>query len=131
MRKIFTLAMAMTMCMCMLASANAQVSAGPTSAGDPITITPTAANIPGAQPLVFKPSPQVVMSYYSNFNGFSLNAVHNAAIETPGGQAYGMASDTNKVYWVSVEAEGSALVAVATASSVEFEVTQATYNPMN
>ncbi|MDW7773838.1 MAG: hypothetical protein SCH71_13205 [Desulfobulbaceae bacterium] len=119
--------MAMTISLLMLANANAQITVAVTDPGEVIVIDPA---LTGADNLEFKPSPQVKMSVYSNVNGFSTNGVHGAALGTVGGQAFGMASDTTKVYWVSVAAEGSVLTGVTTASSAEFEVTQTTYNPM-
>ncbi|MCL7488664.1 MAG: hypothetical protein M8357_10885 [Desulfobulbaceae bacterium] len=128
MKRIMIYMVAMTISMLMVASANA-VSVGVTAAGAQVTIE--AAGIDGADPLVFNPSPQVQMSVISRASGFSLNGVHASALETAGGQAYGMADDTNKVFWISVQAENSTLVAVTTSSSDEFWTKQADYNPMN
>lgn len=99
-----------------------------TTGGDTMTID--ASGIPGADNLTFNPSPRVNMTGRSSAMGFAHNGVHQQALETEGGKAYGMASDTNRVFFVSVAADGSALVAVTTSNSDEFITNQSDYEPM-
>jgi hypothetical protein len=50
----------------------------------------------------FKPSPSVRMIGESDDTGFAEAAVHLSAEGKPDGKAYGMASDSNQVWWMDV-----------------------------
>ena len=130
MKRTMMIIMAMAFSMLMAVSANAgPIAGGPTAPGATIEMD-ASTGIPGSEELVFNPSPQVEMVYYSNRDGFAHAAVHAAAKGTDGGMSYAMASDTNKVYWVTTSAETFTLVRPQTANSFEWETTQNAYNPM-
>ncbi len=116
-----TFLMAMALSLYMVASAHAVAGSSVAAPGTPLTI---AIALTGAPDLIFKTSPQVGMTYISDAAGFSENAAHAAAYLTSGGQAYGMADDTNKIYWLSIETI-AAITAVTVASSVQFNTTTA------
>ena len=124
MKRITMFMMAIAITMLMVSGAHALDGGGISAAGYTITITPTPTNVPGADPMIFNPSPQVQMSWASTDGGFAVNAVHASALETTGGQAYGMSADTNKVFFKSVSSAASVLVQVNAATSVVFKTTQ-------
>ena len=77
--------------------------------------------VPGARTLTFKPSPKVLMNGMSTPISFAHDAVHKAALGTSGGQEYGMAADTNKVFFQGVDTDTSgAVLAIKTSDSTEF-----------
>lgn len=78
------------------------------STGASITITPTAL-VPGAQPLVFNPSSQVNISGGTERTGFAVYTGHEAVKGKDAGQNYGMASDSNDVFWIKAPATYAAL----------------------
>ncbi|RJX19225.1 MAG: hypothetical protein C4563_08330 [Desulfobulbus sp.] len=86
-----------------------------TDAGAVMTV-PTG-NVAGAGVLQFKPSPKVSMTGMSTDIGFAHDAVHDAALGVSGGQEYGMAADTNKVFFQMVEETGDTLYVIATSNS--------------
>ena len=121
----------MAFSMLMAVSANAAEISGNIKANPGSTIEIDASTgIPGSDVMRFNPSPQVQMSWWTNRDGFAHNAVHTAAIETPGGMVYGMAGDTNKVFWMSAAPANFALTAVSTANSTEFKGADPKYYEM-
>ena len=117
MNKVYTFMAAIGLVMFTATSSSAGLAYATATPGAVMTITPTVALVPGAAPLVFKPSPKVSMDGMSALTGFAHNGVHNAALAVSGGQKYGMASDTNKVYFAVVEATNSAISDITTSTS--------------
>ncbi len=126
MKRIMIFMAAMTISVFMVASSHAQTSGDTVAQGDPGDVVVIEISLTGADDMEFKTSPQVEMSWVSDADGFAVNAAHAAAYEAPGGQAYGMAGDTNKVFWQSIEGM-TEIVEVTTPDSSEFETD---YQPM-
>ncbi len=84
-----------------------------TLGGDDVEIESTDADRPD---MVFTPSPKVWVTGGTSVDSFAASAVHLGSQEKTGGQAYGMASDTNQLFWSDVSADGHTAV-TATGSS--------------
>ena len=69
--------------------------------GAAAVFTPTTL-VPGAVALSFTPSAQVVMDGKSVRTSFAINAYHGAVLNKASGQAYGMAADSKKVYFLDI-----------------------------
>lgn len=84
--------------------------------GAQISFPPTLTS--GAAPdFVFKPSPQVDMRGESDATGYAVGAAHHSALGKTDGKEYGMASDSNQVWWVDVSGEGTIIDVVGTNSA--------------
>lgn len=68
-------------------------------AGGPVTI---AVSITGAPDVTFNPSTNVNMNGKTAPNAFQISGYHDAANVKANGQAYGMASDVNKLFWLDI-----------------------------
>lgn len=79
------------------------------------SMTVTATSVSQADNLVFNPSPKVFMTGISSNTGFAHDAVHESALGQEGGQQYGMAADSNKVYYL----KASNLSVVTTVTSTD------------
>lgn len=84
------------------------------AAGGELDLAITTAAISGAvSNFVFKPSPSVRMIGSADDTGFAEAAVHLSAEGKSDGKAYGMASDSNQVWWMDVGVATLAATAAA------------------
>lgn len=113
MHKVYTLVAAIGLVM--LGATTSSAATFSTTDGDVFTVPTT--NVPGAAVFEFKPSPKVNMTGQSSSIGFAHDAVHMSALGVSGGQSYGMAGDTNKVFFKVVETSGDVLYTIATSNS--------------
>jgi hypothetical protein len=104
MKKIFCL---VGLSLCLFATNSAFAGSGDVSqtggAGTAVTIEVTAAGVPGASNIVFTPSSNVLMQGQSVATSWALDAVHSQALGKDNGQAYGMAADSNKMYFLDAK----------------------------
>ena len=84
--------------------------------GEALTITGT--GVPGAKNVVFTPSTNVNMSADSMATSFAVNGWHDQADQKKNGQAYGMAADSNKMFFLDIST--TAGVAVTATNSTAF-----------
>ncbi len=71
-----------------------------TNPGDQVTVS--ASSITGAPDLTFNPSTNVVINGTTADTAFQITGYHDSADQKKNGQAYGMASDVNKLYWLDI-----------------------------
>lgn len=89
------------------------------------TLSIPSSNVPGAPAtLNFNPSTNVILGGNSVSTSFLINGYHTQALAKAAGQGYAMAADSNKMYFVSIEATGTtaAKVQVAGTNSLGFTV---------
>ena len=79
--------------------------------GGVLNIPVTPAGVPGAQPIAFTPSTNVNMGADVVSTSFAINAWHDQADQKKNGQAYGMAADSNKMFFLDIS--GTAATAVS------------------
>ncbi len=98
------------------------------SGGGGTAVTVDAGNVAGAQDVTFNPSTNVVMSGVANSTQYAIGAYHTQALEKASGQAYGMASDANKIYFMDISQTGA--TPAVTGSNATFFSTANDWNIM-
>lgn len=83
-------------------------------AGTAVTVVGT--GVAGAQSIVFNPSTNVSMSGNSVATNFAIAGYHTQALRKASGQAYGMGSDSNKMYFQDIS-NSTAYTGVAAGTS--------------
>jgi len=70
-------------------------------------VTIDASNVAGAPDLTFNPSSNVIMDGESSATAFQENAYHTSVLNKASGQAYGMSSSSNKVWFLDISTTSS------------------------
>ena len=99
-------------------NAMASVSVANTNPGDPVTVTPT--NVSGAANLVFNPSTNVIIDGDSDETSFAIWGYHSQVLGKSSGQAYGMAADTNKLFFLDISGLSAAPTVTGTNAAAAF-----------
>lgn len=77
-------------------------------------VTITTAGVQGAQSIVFNPSSQVVMSGNTVSTSFVIASHHTQANLKKAGQQYGMAADSNSVWFKDISTATADVISTAT-----------------
>ena len=85
-----------------------------TTPGGVVTVAATA--VAGAQPITFNPSTNVNMDGATSATAFAIDGWHEQAELKTAGQGYGMASDTNKMFFIDISQAISATTITGTNS---------------
>jgi hypothetical protein len=85
---------------CFYTISNAIAGTFTSEKGAQITIAADA--VPGAQPIIFNPSTNVNVDGQSDSTSFAVTAWHEQAEGKSSGQAYGMAADSNKMFFIDI-----------------------------
>lgn len=84
----------------------------------------SSANVTGAPAaLTFNPSTNVMMAGNSESTSFLINAYHTQALAKAAGQAYAMVADSNKMYFMAIEATGFAASTIQVAGTNSGDLT--------
>jgi hypothetical protein len=84
------------------------------------TVTVDASTVPGAQDIEFNPSTNVVMTGASEATSFAIGAYHEQALNKTAGQSYGMAADTNSIFFQDLSPAGTGDGTVTGTNASEF-----------
>ena len=117
MKKALYIICTAALCGFWISNANA-VDITQTAAGDPVTLT--TANVAGDPGFTFNPSTGVIMDGESDETSFAISAYHKATINKASGQAYGMAADVNKLFFMDISGDSVTATITGTTSTAAF-----------
>lgn len=115
MKKILFVAAGLFLCALTIQNIANAASLSQPNVGGPVTVSAT--NVSGAKSIVFTPSSNVVMTGVSEKTSWALGAYHTQAMNKKNGQGYGMAADSNKVWFQDISSATTLSITTTTAAA--------------
>jgi len=117
MKKLLYITFGLFICALSVNNANAAALTQTGGAGSEVTVVVNTANVPGAKSIIFNPSSNVNMSGASDSTSWALAGYHTQANQKANGQQYGMAANSNAMWFADISTTAAGTITGTTSAA--------------